>query len=117
MAVLVLSAVTPCRAERYKESPMLRRLVDAGKLPPIEERLPEEPMVVKPYERIGVYGGQMRVLTGEAQTLSETQYMLYTPLLRFAADGKTIVPNVAKRWEMSEDGKVFTIYLRKGMKW
>ena len=96
---------------------MLHKLVEDGKLPPVEERLPEEPMVVRPYERIGVYGGQMRVLTGEAQTLNETQYMLYTPLLRFAADGKTIVPNVARKWEMSEDGKVFTIYLRKGIKW
>ena len=96
---------------------MLAKLVDAGRLPPVEERLPEEPMVVEPYERIGVYGGRMRVLTGASQTLTETQYMLYAPLLRFAADGRTIVPNVAKRWEMSEDGRVFTIYLRKGMKW
>lgn len=91
---------------------MLTKLVREGKLPPVEERLPEEPMVVRPYERIGVYGGTMRVLTGMAQTLNETQYLLYAPLLRFAADGKTIVPNVAKRWEVSEDGKVFTIYLR-----
>ena len=96
---------------------MLRKLVAEGKLPPVQERLPEDPMVVRPYERIGVYGGQMRVLTGQAQALSESQYMLHTPLLRFAADGKTIVPNVASRWEMSEDGKVFTIYLRRGMKW
>jgi len=74
-------------------------------------------MVVRPYERVGVDGGKMRVLTGMAQTLNETEYMLYAPLLRFAADGKTIVPNVAKRWEMSEDAKIFTVYLRKGMKW
>ena len=98
---------------------MLTKLVEEGKpkLLPVEQRLPEEPMVVKPYDRIGVYGGRMEVLTGMSQSLNESQYMLYTPLLRFAGDGKTIVPNVAKRWEMSEDGKTFTIYLRKGMKW
>jgi len=96
---------------------MLATLVKEGKLPPVEQRLPEEPMVVRPCERIGVYGGQLRVLSGLAERLVETQYMLCAPLLRFAADGKTIVPNVARRWEMSEDGKVFTIYLRKGMKW
>jgi len=118
LVVLALAVICPpSDAKRYNEAPMLAKLVSEGKLPPVEERLPEEPMVVRPYDRIGVYGGKMRVLTGQAQTLNETQYMLFAPLLRFAADGKTIVPNVAKKWEMSEDGKVFTITLRKGMKW
>lgn len=101
----------------YQESPVLRGHVKSGQLPPVAQRLPDEPMVIRPYERIGVYGGQMRVLTGRGQELTEMKHMLYAPLLRFAADGKTIVPNVAKHWEMSEDGRVFTIYLRKGMKW
>ena len=39
-----------------KESPMLAALVEQGKLPPLEERLPDEPIVVKPYERPGIYG-------------------------------------------------------------
>jgi peptide/nickel transport system substrate-binding protein len=112
--VIVLLALLPTA---YNEAPMLQALVKAGTLPPIEQRLPDDPMVVAPYENIGVYGGQMRVITGQAQQLNETQYMLYTPLLRFAADGKTIVPNLAKRWEMSEDGKVCTITLRRGLKW
>ena len=84
---------------------MLRKLVEEGKLPPVEERLPEEPMVVNPYARIGVYGGRMHVLTGEAQALWETQNMVPEPILRFAADGKTIVPNVALRWPSSRTPK------------
>ena len=56
---------------------MLKKRVLAGKLPPVEERLPEEPMVVGPHERIGVYGDTMRVLTGMAQTLNETQQRRY----------------------------------------
>ena len=36
---------------------MLASLVAAGKLPPVEERLPVEPPVVEPVERIGQYGG------------------------------------------------------------
>ena len=117
LALLLVCLPLPSDAQRYRESPMLAKLVEAGELPPVAERVPEEPMVVQPYERIGVYGGEMRVLTGQAQALNETQYMLYATLLRFAADGKTIVPNVARRWEMSPDGKAFTVYLRKGMKW
>ena len=31
--------------------------------------------------------------------------------------GTKIVPNVAKGWEISDDGKRTTLFLRKGMKW
>src|SRR4051812_22056723 len=35
-----------------KESPELAKLVKAGKLPPLEKRLPADPMVVQPHERL-----------------------------------------------------------------
>ncbi len=41
----------------FNESPMLAELVEQGKLPPVEERLPNNPLVVTPYEEIGQYGG------------------------------------------------------------
>jgi hypothetical protein len=40
---------------RYRESPMLKEQVQKGLLPPVEERLPENPLVVEPVERVGVY--------------------------------------------------------------
>jgi hypothetical protein len=33
------------------------RMAQAGKLPPVEKRLPEESMVVKPVHNMGKYGG------------------------------------------------------------
>ena len=45
-------------ASRYQESPMLRERVEAGELPPVEERLPDEPLVVDVPE-VGEYGGTM----------------------------------------------------------
>lgn len=114
---LLLALPSVARAVDYREAPMLRAQVEAGQLPPLDQRLPADPMVVRPYQRVGVYGGRMRVITGEMHRLVECQYLLMTPLLRFAADGRTIVPNVARHWEMSDDGRVFTIYLRRGMKW
>ena len=48
---------TPATAQEFNEAPMLKELVDAGELPPVEERLPEEPLVVEPIEAIGQYGG------------------------------------------------------------
>ncbi len=43
--------------KKFSEAPMLAELVKAGKLPPVENRIPEEPMVVKPLHSIGKYGG------------------------------------------------------------
>ena len=47
--------------DRFQESPLLNDRVQQGDLPPMEERLPEDPIVVVPYEKIGRYGGTMRV--------------------------------------------------------
>ena len=43
-------------ASRYQEAPMLRERVAAGELPPVDERLPDEPLVVDVPE-VGEYGG------------------------------------------------------------
>ena len=42
------------------ESPMLWAAVAVGELPPLEERLPQNPLVLEPLEEIGVYGGTLR---------------------------------------------------------
>ena len=41
----------------YGEAPMLAEMVAAGELPPVEERLPVEPVVVPVVDSIGQYGG------------------------------------------------------------
>jgi len=46
-------------ATKYKEAPVLAALVKAGKLPTVEKRLPENPLVV-PGDAIGQYGGVWR---------------------------------------------------------
>ena len=44
----------------YKEAPMLADLVAAGQLPPVDQRLPENPLVMETVEGIGNYGGTFR---------------------------------------------------------
>src|SRR5574341_2686357 len=39
--------------KKYNEAPMLADLVKAGKLPPVDQRIPEEPLVVKPVHSVG----------------------------------------------------------------
>ena len=43
----------------YEESPMLKKLVKAGKLPPVDQRLPENPLVESPVSEMGKYGGKL----------------------------------------------------------
>jgi len=102
----------------YNEAPMLRVKVAAGELPPIEERLPEEPGVIEPTEEIGKYGGTLRSFAlsnlpwhdlGE-----EPERGSY--LLRITQEGE-LVPDIAKGYELSDDAKNCTLYLRKGLKW
>lgn len=46
----------PRRPRDFSESPLVRPLVEEGALPPVEERLPENPLVIVPPDRIGTYG-------------------------------------------------------------
>ncbi len=101
----------------FSESPELKKLVEAGTLHPIEERLPEEPMIVPVIERIGQYGGTWRRgFTGPFDRQSIDR-ILHDHLIYYDFDGQTLVPHIAKGWEVSDDGTTFTFHLRKGMKW
>ena len=101
----------------YKEAPMLADLVKAGKLPPVAERLPQEPMIMQPVEEVGQYGGnQLEIRPNLLVSIYESRWF-YSNLIRWDTMGAKSIPNAAKSWEVSSDGKTFTFNLRKGMKW
>src|SRR5579885_3649829 len=121
---LVLStptaAAAPVSPKSYKEAPSLANLVKAGKLPPIEKRLPENPRVITPLEEIGQYGGTWHhAYQGLSDYLGIGKH-LEEPLIKWdAPDPNTIriVPSFVEKWEQSADGTEFTFHLRKGLKW
>ena len=106
----------------FQENPSIEalnsRIVGNAALPPLAERLPEEPLVVAPYDEIGTYGGTLDVVANalEAGT-SDVLSTRHVNLVRFSDDLATIVPNVAKGWEWNEDFTQLTFFLRKGHKW
>ncbi len=67
-------------------------MVEKGELPSVEGRLPEEPLIVNPYERIGKYGGELTVssLTKNTGT-AEINTMRQANIVRFSDDFKTVV--------------------------
>jgi ABC-type transport system substrate-binding protein len=105
-------------AASKKEAPMLADLVKSGKLPPVDQRLPKNPLVVQPVEKVGKYGGTWRTaLIGGQDTAWLTRTLGYDNLVRWDREWKQVVPNIAESFEASPDAKEFTFKLREGMKW
>ncbi|MGC8972306.1 MAG: hypothetical protein ACP5K2_08990, partial [bacterium] len=76
----------------FSEAPQLAELVKQGKLPSLEKRLPEKPVVIVPVERIGKYGGTWRFILATRIHLPHTERLtLYDPILRRSADTKDIL--------------------------
>ncbi len=118
--------ITGRKIEKFNEAPILRTKVAAGELPPVEERLPENPLVIEPWEEIGKYGGTARHVMHDANYDLFYRHMLKTPLLslgpsssymHYSLVGGPVRPGVFEKWEMSEDGRVFSFQIRKGLKW
>ncbi len=87
-------------------------------LPPVEKRLPDEPLVVVPYTEIGKYGGQLRVLSNATEAgTSDVLSLRHVNFVRYADDLQTLVPNIAKGWKWNDDYTELTFFLRKGHKW
>ena len=82
-------------------------LDDMG-LPPVEERLPKEPMVIAPAEGIGSYGGTLRG-SGGGITAEIWEFPF-----SYAADLGSAQPNIIKGYDVNEDATVYTFYLREG---
>ena len=116
---LLLAGYTGAMAQpgKYKEAPQLAEQVKAGKLPPVEARLPEQPLVVPVIEKTGEYGGVWRrAFLGPADANNYVR-IVYDALFRFSPDGAKIEPKLAAGANSSPDFKVWTITLRKGSRW
>jgi ABC-type dipeptide/oligopeptide/nickel transport system permease component/ABC-type transport system substrate-binding protein len=100
------------------ESPMFEDLVKHGSLPPLQERMPADPVVMQGPEGIGRYGGTwMRLGTGISDTDTMAFRLSGPYLVRWSALGNPIEPHIAKSLESSPDKRVWTITLRPGLKW
>lgn len=124
--------------DSYSEAPFLDELVAAGKLPPVAERLPKEPIIMKTgamSDGIGEYGGVFRHviggrpegwnwMAGQHQGWGGINMAMQECLVRqgprwqVKAEEQTgPLPNLAQSWEWNADRTEVTMHLMQGVKW
>ncbi|MEZ2331905.1 ABC transporter substrate-binding protein [Mesorhizobium sp. RCC_202] len=123
--------------EYHEPDWVTEKYVKTGKLPPVKDRLPKEPLVFKTAnmpDGIGVYGDTMRHVIGgrpegwnygAGQTqgwggidIGLSECLTRTaPLFQVEAKDTEPLPNLAKSWDWSKDGHKLTMHLIEGAKW
>ena len=98
--------------QRFNESAYFREQVANRELPPLEARLPADPVVVVPYEGIGRHGGTARIVMTDLPQFVPTE-----AALTISADMRGFLPNLAESWHVSDDGRTITLRLRPGIRW
>lgn len=120
------TAAPPAEGGLPKESPMLTEMVAAGQLPPLEERLPAVPYVIKTIDGSanGVYGGTLNLLRVDPYLdpdggITNTTNILDMPNRSgdYTATGTSPVPHIVESYSANADSTVFTFTIRKGLKW
>ncbi len=94
--------------------------MEAGQLPPVEERLPKNPYVVPhAWLQSGKYGGRMRMACsdawGTAHFMQESMYG--NSPLRWLNDGLDIGPGLIESWASNDDASEWTFNFREGLRW
>ena len=116
---MVLGALALSAAWAYNEAPMLAAKVAAGDLPPVDERLPAEPVVVPPLAEVGQYGGNLSVGIPSAWGWFGDPQSTVGPetLMRIDTDYSGVVPNIVRSWEWEPDGKTVVMHFVQDAKW
>jgi len=116
IAATATTGPTATPVSMFKEAPMLAEMVKAGKLPPVEERLPVNPGVMTPLEKTGKFGGTIRRgFKGVSDRWGPTKMQDRT--LAWFDKTLAVQPRLAESWETSDDATEWTFHLRKGTKW
>ncbi len=110
------SGASDMPASMYNEAPRLAEMVANGKLPPVDERVPVNPLVLEGLDGVGNYGGLWRAgFRGQADHFALNQVIIRGVLS--INQELTVNPMIADSWSVSDDATEYTFNLREGMKW
>ena len=96
----------------FTQSPTMAALVAKGELPSIEDRLPNDPVVVEPISNIGRYGGTAHVFNSDSDKINAAENGLFVD-----PTAAIILPNFIESWQFENDARSITLTLRAGLKW
>ena len=100
------------------EAPQLAAMVAAGDLPPLEERIPNDPLVIDlPWIEVGQYGGTLKRTTTSSNLQDTANYMYGHSPLHWEEGGTAVGPGLARAWESNTDATEWTFYFREGTRW
>jgi peptide/nickel transport system substrate-binding protein len=104
---------------RFQERPEFADRVAAGDLPPVAERIGQDPLVIRPVHEIGSYGGTIRRGFIGVEDLQNANLFCAGPdnLLYWDYRHENVVPNIARGFEWNRDFTELTLQLRRGMHW
>lgn len=117
LLLFLFSNIVVAQDSFYNEAPMLAEQVANGNLPPVDERMPHNPVLLTPIESVGIYGGSWNVgrVSGDYNFIA--RLLQYEGLVRWDVNWTKVIPNVAQSVETSDDSRTFTFRLREGMRW
>jgi peptide/nickel transport system substrate-binding protein len=103
----------------FSQAPMLEDQVLSGGIPPISQRLPDHPLVLRPLSEIGRYGGSIRrALASDINDQSAISKTLSEGLMGFERPmPKSMLHNLAESHRFTDGGRAIILNLRKGVRW
>jgi len=117
-ALLTRASRAEIGAPYFTEAPEFAARVARGELPPVEERVPRNPVLTPMETRLGRYGGVWRqAFVGEADAVMIYRSIGYENLVRWDPAWNRVVPNVAQTFAVSDDARVVSFHLRAGLRW
>jgi len=118
MLVGLLSASAWAQPSGVSETPYFAAQVQAGRLPTVADRLPDEPSVAEfsgPGTMEGRHGGELHLLMGRSQDVRMMVVYGYARLVGYDRSFN-LVPDILRQVDVDRQ-RVFTLHLRPGHRW
>ncbi|WP_417453232.1 ABC transporter substrate-binding protein [Kiloniella sp.] len=117
LAETYLSPVSDFNSDLLREVPIFESSVINGEMPPVAKRVPENPYVVKQNQNweVGKYGGSIRSLIAKSKDVRLFSVYGYARLIGYTPD-LDFTTDILDKLDV-EEGRIFTMTLRKGHRW
>jgi peptide/nickel transport system substrate-binding protein len=118
IAALLLTLPANAQTLQAQESSFWAAEVQSGNLPPVAQRIPEEPLIVDLAAKgrtLGIQGGTLRTLVSRSKDIRQMVVYGYSRLVGYDNE-YALKPDILRDITIEEERK-FTLHLRRGHRW